>query len=155
MSNSFATPWTVAHQASLSMGSPRQEHWSGLPFPSPGDLPNPGTERLILRLLRWQAGSLPLNHLGSPLFYKVRHNLRWEKNRVPFEWIVLGRLDSVLIQRTNFSPARCGVIVLGGPTGAPADIGVQEGRLRTGLKDCNPAMRTAHPRLPTGFTVRF
>ena len=40
----FATPWTVAHQASLSMGFSRQEHWSGLPFPSPGDLPTPGIE---------------------------------------------------------------------------------------------------------------
>ena len=38
----FATPWTVAHQAPLSMGFSRQEYWSGLPFPSPGDLPNPG-----------------------------------------------------------------------------------------------------------------
>ena len=38
----FATPWTVARQAPLSMGFPRQEYWSGLPFPSPGDLPNPG-----------------------------------------------------------------------------------------------------------------
>ena len=37
-------PWTVAHQTSLSMGFPRQEYWSGLPFPSPGDLPNPGIE---------------------------------------------------------------------------------------------------------------
>jgi len=42
MSESFATPWTVAHQASLSMGFPRQEYWSGLTFPSPGDLPDPG-----------------------------------------------------------------------------------------------------------------
>ena len=38
----FVTPWTVTHQVSLSMGFPRQEHWSGLPFPSPGDLPNLG-----------------------------------------------------------------------------------------------------------------
>ena len=37
-----ATPWTVACQAPLSMGFSRQEYWSGLPFPSPGDLPNPG-----------------------------------------------------------------------------------------------------------------
>ena len=36
------TPWTVAHQAPLPVGFPRQEHWSGLPFPSPGDLPDPG-----------------------------------------------------------------------------------------------------------------
>ena len=41
VSNS-ATLWTVAHQKPLSMGFPRQENWSGLPFPPPGDLPNPG-----------------------------------------------------------------------------------------------------------------
>ena len=41
MSNSFSTPWAVAHQAPLSMGFFRQEYWSRLPFPSPGDLPNP------------------------------------------------------------------------------------------------------------------
>ena len=40
----FATPWTVAYQASPSMGFFRQEYWSGLPFPSPGDLPDPGIE---------------------------------------------------------------------------------------------------------------
>ena len=38
----FATPWTVAYQALLSMGFSWQEYWSGLPFPSPGDLPDPG-----------------------------------------------------------------------------------------------------------------
>ena len=42
MSNSFVTPWTVARQASLSMGLPRQESWSGQLFPSPGDLFDPG-----------------------------------------------------------------------------------------------------------------
>ena len=40
----FEASWTVAHQAPLSMGFSRQEDWSGLPFPSPGDLPNPGIE---------------------------------------------------------------------------------------------------------------
>ena len=40
----FATPWTVAYQAPLSMRFSRQEYWSGLPFPSPGDLPDPGIE---------------------------------------------------------------------------------------------------------------
>ena len=40
----LAPPWTVACQAPLSMGFSRQEYWSGLPFPSPGDLPNPGIE---------------------------------------------------------------------------------------------------------------
>ena len=38
------TPWIIAHQAPLSMGFPRQEYWSGLPFPSPGDLLDPGIE---------------------------------------------------------------------------------------------------------------
>ena len=40
----FATPWTVAHQAPLSMGFSKQEYWSGLPFPSSGNLPDPGIE---------------------------------------------------------------------------------------------------------------
>ena len=41
----FATPWTVVHQAPPCMGFSRQAYWSGLPFPSPGDLPDPGIER--------------------------------------------------------------------------------------------------------------
>ena len=57
------TPWTVAHQAPLSMGFPRQEYWSELPFPSPGDLPDPGTELVSPSL---QADCLPLSHEGSP-----------------------------------------------------------------------------------------
>ena len=40
----FATPWTIAHQAPLSMGIPRQEYRGGLPFPSPSNLPSPGIE---------------------------------------------------------------------------------------------------------------
>ena len=44
MSGLFVTPSTIAHQAPLSMGLPRQEYWTGLPFPSPGDLHNPGIE---------------------------------------------------------------------------------------------------------------
>ena len=44
MSHSFATPWTVAYQAPPAMGFSRQEYWSGLPFPSPGDFPDPGIE---------------------------------------------------------------------------------------------------------------
>ena len=44
MSDSFVAPWTVGLQAPLSMGFPRQEYWSGLPFSSPGDIPHPGIE---------------------------------------------------------------------------------------------------------------
>ena len=52
----LTTPWTVAHQAPLSMGFSRQEYWSGLPFPPPGDLPDPGIKLLSPALL---ADSLP------------------------------------------------------------------------------------------------
>ena len=55
----FATPWTVAYQASLSMGFSRQEYWSGLPFPSPGDLPDPGIEP---RFLHCRQTLYPLSH---------------------------------------------------------------------------------------------
>ena len=59
-----ATPWTVAHQAPLSMGFCRQEHWSGLPCPLPGDPPNPGMEPGCL--LHWQVSSLPPVPPGKP-----------------------------------------------------------------------------------------
>ena len=59
----FATPLTIALQAPPSMGFPRQEYWSGLSFPSPGDLPAQGSNP---HLLHWQVNSLPLSHLGSP-----------------------------------------------------------------------------------------
>ena len=61
-----ATPWAVAHQAHLSMEVSRQEYWIGLPFPPPGDLPNPGINPDLLGLLHWQADSLPLHYLGRP-----------------------------------------------------------------------------------------
>ena len=51
---------TVAHWAPLSMGFSRQEYWSGLSYPPPGDLPNPGIKPASLCLLHWQVGSLPL-----------------------------------------------------------------------------------------------
>ena len=59
----LVTLWTVAHQAPLSMGFSRQVYWSGLPFPSPGYLPNSGIETASPAL---QEDSLPLSHQGSP-----------------------------------------------------------------------------------------
>ena len=59
----LATPWTVAHYAPLPMGFPRQEYWSGLPFPFPGDLPNPGIEPRSPAL---QVVSLPTEPPGKP-----------------------------------------------------------------------------------------
>ena len=59
----LATPWTVACQAPLSMGFPRQEYRSGLPFPSPVDLPDPEIEPAFPAL---QVDSLPPSHQGRP-----------------------------------------------------------------------------------------
>ena len=59
----FAIPWTVVYQASLSMGFSRQEYWRGLPFPSPGDLPDPGIEPRSPAL---QADALPSEPPGKP-----------------------------------------------------------------------------------------
>ena len=58
----FVTPRTVAHQAPLSMGFPKQEYWSRLSFPLPGDLPDPGIEPMSLVSPALQADSLPLSH---------------------------------------------------------------------------------------------
>ena len=62
----FATPWTVTYQAPLSMEFPRQEYWIGLPFPTSGDLPNPGIETKSPVGPALQADSLPLAIPGKP-----------------------------------------------------------------------------------------
>ena len=67
----FATPWTVVHQAPLSMEFSRQEYWSGLPFPFPGDLPDPGIEPGSLAL---QADSLPP---GTPQVVQLFFLCNW------------------------------------------------------------------------------
>ena len=70
MSYSFVTLWTVAHQAPQSVEFSRQEYRCGLPFPIPGDLPNPGIKPASPA---WQVYSLPLSHLGHPV--------------IPFMWV--------------------------------------------------------------------
>ena len=55
----FVTPWTIAHQAPLSLGFSRQEYWNGLPFLPPRDLPDPGIEPVSAAL---GSNSLPLSH---------------------------------------------------------------------------------------------
>ena len=62
----FVTPWTIALQVSLSMGFSRQEHWSGLPFPPPGDLPHPGI-KLNVSWGFWIAGGF-FTAEGKPCF---------------------------------------------------------------------------------------
>ena len=62
----FGTLWTIAHQASLSIGFSRQEYWNVLPCPSPGDLPDPGIQPASPAAPASQADSLPLSHQGNP-----------------------------------------------------------------------------------------
>ena len=73
------TPWTVVHKAPLSMGFSRQEHWSGLAFPSPGDLPNPGIEPGSPAL---QADALSSEPPGKPKLVEV--SLKKLKIELPF-----------------------------------------------------------------------
>ena len=64
----FLTPWTIARQTPLSMEFSRQEHWSGLPFPPPGDLPNPGIKPASPALTgRFFTTEPP----GNPLVYVI------------------------------------------------------------------------------------
>ena len=84
----FATPWTVAHQTPLSLGFPRQEYSSGLPFPSPGDLPEQGIEPRSPAL---QANSLPtepprkLQPYSNQLLKLREAGSLWKKKRFIFD----------------------------------------------------------------------
>ena len=83
----FATLWTVACQAPLSMGFSRQESWSGLPCPLAGTLTQVSNSHL-LHLPHWQAGSLTLAPLGSPFYILFRIYLSWGSQRVLFwDWL--------------------------------------------------------------------
>ena len=66
MSDSFVTPWTAARQAPLSVGFSRQEYWRGLPFPSPGDLPNPGIEPVFPALV----GGFLITELSGKFYFR-------------------------------------------------------------------------------------
>ena len=92
------TPWTVAHQASLSMEFPRQEYWSGLLFPSPGDLPNPGIEP--------ESSILHVDSLPSELSGKLDY--------CSFEYFEITRCDAssfVLLDQGCFDYLRSFVIL--------------------------------------------
>ena len=77
----LVTPWTAARQAPLFIGFPRQESWSGLPFPSPGDLPNPGIKPGSPAL---QAGSLPTDPPGEPRLDVMWLHLKAKPERIKF-----------------------------------------------------------------------
>ena len=77
----FVTPWTVAHQAPPSMGFSGQEYWSGLPFPSPGDLPDPGIEPRSPAL---QADALTSEPPGKPPIFAIAKPL--QVSGLPGSW---------------------------------------------------------------------
>ena len=92
----FETPWTIAHQAILSMEFSRQEYWSGLPCPPPGDLPNPGIEPRSPTL---QVDSLLSEPPGSPRILEWRaypffRGSSWPRNWVGFFCIAGGSFIS-------------------------------------------------------------
>ena len=84
----FAAPWTIAYQVPLSMEFFRQEYQSELPFPSPGDLPNPGIKLVSLVFPALPADSLPLGPPGKPPWWTRKHQrtkaaMLWLSGRSP------------------------------------------------------------------------
>ena len=92
VSNSLWPPWTVAHQAPPSMGSPRQEYWSGLPFPSPGALPDPGIEPGFPALqadffttsATWEGQGFPFKYTLPFFFFFSFYRDKWKSHR--WDW---------------------------------------------------------------------
>ena len=89
MSDCFVTPWTVAFQAPLSMGFPRQEYWSGLPFPSPGYLSDPGVKPVSL-----MSPALAGRFFTTHTRWRSHNSWRWDcsTNRggcSPLSWWIL------------------------------------------------------------------
>ena len=78
----FVTPWTVAYQAPPSMGFSRQECWSGLPFPSPGDLPDPGVKPGSPTL---QADALPSEPPGKPTYIYIQNHRLYNSDKTELD----------------------------------------------------------------------
>ena len=72
----FATQWTVAHQAPLSVGLSRQEYWSGLPYPPPGDLPDPGINPTSPESPALQADSLLMKLPGKSVDNTIGYEIK-------------------------------------------------------------------------------
>ena len=141
----FATPWTVAHQAPLSMGFSRQEYWSGLPRPPPGNLPDPGIEPeslmshalaggLFTTSATWEAQS----QTGAPTYFSIHVELRW----------VLSSATATPSLQSQQKPT--GRISLT-PTGAPGgQVGIRQEGLGLGL----PGSVGKHPHKKKGALKR-
>ena len=102
----FATPWTVVYQAPPSMGFSRQEYWSGLPFPSPGDLPNPGIDLGLLHCRR-QFFSIPKNFLPKrwdiepPCMFQEVNKKQYMRTSLLVWWL---RLYALIAEGPKFDP---------------------------------------------------
>ena len=108
----FATPWTVAYQAPQSMEFSRQEYWSGLPFPSPGDLPNPGIEPGSPAL---QADALPSEPPGKPQALGIwKEGGERAARRAPRATAPMSTSTASLPAAAR-GPRRCWPVTLGGP----------------------------------------
>ena len=98
----FATPWTVAYQAPLSMGFSRQEYWSGVPFPSPGDLPDPGIKPGLLhcRQTLYQLSY----HCASPIHCKADVSSAFRAISPCFLLYSISGLPSFSDQKKHYMP---------------------------------------------------
>ena len=106
----FGTLWTVAHQAPLSMGFSRQEYWSGLPLPFPGDLHDPGIE---LRSPALQVDALTSEPPGMPR--KRKTNTKWYhlylESKIWYKWTYLPKRNRLTDMENKFmvtKGGRCG-----------------------------------------------
>ena len=95
-----AIPWTVVYQVSLSMGFSRQEYWSGLPFPSPGDLPDPGIKPRSPAL---QADTLPSEPPGKPVLFLCAPIIRDNIHSVCFMYQAYSILYALVTCRTQLT----------------------------------------------------
>ena len=83
----FASTWTVAHKTPLSIGFPRREHWSGLPFPPPGDLRNPGIESMSPALAgRFVTTEIP----GKPMYKNTNYLVPVLVDQLSAGWVTMG-----------------------------------------------------------------
>ena len=125
----FVTPWTVARQSPLSMGFSRQEYWSGLPFPSPGNLPNPGIKPMSPASLlhgrwivyHWAIGDslniyfflktidiYSLIVLESRSLKSVSLGQKWGVRRTSSRWRLQGRICTLPLSSFRSRPASLG-----------------------------------------------
>ena len=113
----LATPWTAAHQARLSMEFSKKEYWSGLPFPIPRDLLDPGSNLHLLSLLHWQADSIPTVPPGK---YRKQYGASSEKKQMlktelPYDpanhfWIYIQRKRNHYLEEIPVFPCYCSII---------------------------------------------